>query len=83
LVELTFRESEVQATVQNDGPLFPDPDVRSLIRAGHLGLAGMYERARLFHGELEIAPVPGGGATVTLRVPCPPEFVLAAANTSV
>lgn len=73
LVELTFGEAEVQAVIQNDGPSFPDPDVRSLIRAGHLGLAGMYERARLFHGELVIAPDPGGGATVTLRLPCPPE----------
>lgn len=81
-VELTFRESEVQATVQNDGPSFPDPDVRSLIRAGHLGLAGMYERARLFHGELEIVPNPGGGAAVTLRLPCPPESPPEEANAS-
>jgi len=68
-VELTFREEDIQAVIRNDGSTFPDPDVRSLVRTGHLGLAGMYERARLFHGELDIVADPGGGTTVTLRLP--------------
>jgi signal transduction histidine kinase len=68
-VELTFREEDIQAVIHNDGSALPDFDVRSLVRTGHLGLAGMYERARLFHGELDIVADPGGGTTVTLRLP--------------
>jgi len=68
-VDLTFREEDIQAVIRNDGPALPDLDVRSLVRTGHLGLAGMYERARLFHGELDVVADPGGGTTVNLRLP--------------
>jgi signal transduction histidine kinase len=72
-VELVFQEAGIEALVRNDGPAFPSPDVRDLVRGGHLGLAGMYERARLFHGELSLASDPSTGTTVRLRLPCPPE----------
>jgi two-component system sensor histidine kinase DegS len=68
-VELTFREEDIQAVIHNDGSAFPDLDMRSLVRTGHLGLAGMYERARLFHGELDVFADPGGGTTIKLRLP--------------
>jgi len=68
-VELAFREDDVQAVIRNDGEALPDLDVRSLVRTGHLGLAGMYERARLFHGELKIVANPSGGTSVTLLLP--------------
>jgi len=68
-VELAFRDNDIQAIIRNDGEALPDLDVRSLVRTGHLGLAGMYERARLFHGELNIVTDPGGGTSVTLRLP--------------
>jgi signal transduction histidine kinase len=34
-----------------------------------LGLSGMAERARLAGGELDVRSAPGGGTTVTLRIP--------------
>ena len=68
-VELAFREENIQAVIRNDGDALPDLDVRSLVRTGHLGLAGMYERARLFHGELSIVANPKGGTSVTLLLP--------------
>ena len=68
-VELAFREDGIQTIIRNDGEALPDLDVRSLVRTGHLGLAGMYERARLFHGELNIVAEPGGGTSVTLLLP--------------
>ncbi len=68
-VELKFQEGEIQAVICNDGATLPDLDVRSLVRTGHLGLAGMYERARLFHGKLDVTAVPGDGTKITLRLP--------------
>ena len=79
-VQMEFRENEIRTVVHNDGPAFPTPDVRSLVRNGHLGLAGMYERARLFHGELNISSDPAKGTSVRLRLPCPPETVVQAGN---
>ncbi len=79
-VQMEFRENEIRTLVRNDGPVFPTPDVRSLVRNGHLGLAGMYERARLFHGELHISSDPAMGTTVRLRLPCPPESEAEAEN---
>ena len=47
-VELGFSKDTIQARVENNGAAIANPDVRSFVRSGHLGLAGMYERARLF-----------------------------------
>ena len=38
-------------------------------QGGGLGLIGMAERARLVGGELDVRSAPGGGTTITLRVP--------------
>jgi signal transduction histidine kinase len=43
-----------------------------VFRADSLGLLGMRERALLHGGTLTIDGVPGGGTTLTLRMPCEP-----------
>jgi two-component system, NarL family, sensor histidine kinase UhpB len=66
IVELVVAQTngEVELRVSDDGRGF-DPAVR-----GHgLGLVGMAERARLVGGELDVRSAPGGGTTITLRVP--------------
>lgn len=68
-VDLMFGETEIQATVKNDGAVFTNQDVRSLVRSGHLGLAGMYERARLFGGTLNLTTDPHQNTVVSLRLP--------------
>ncbi len=40
--------------------------------AGHLGLAGMYERARLFGGVFDIRSNQGENTVVSLRLPYSP-----------
>jgi len=66
VVELLVAEDEgaVELRVSDDGRGF-DPAVRG----GGLGLVGMAERARLVGGELDVRSAPGGGTTITLRVP--------------
>ncbi len=68
-VSLEITATEAIAVVKDDGAGFSPLEVRTLVQAGHLGLAGMYERARLFNGEIAIDSSPGQGTRVTLRLP--------------
>jgi len=52
-------------TIADDGCGF-DP---STVAAGHFGLLGMRERARLIGGEVDLSSRPGAGTTVTARLP--------------
>ena len=73
IVELDLAENEggAELRVRDDGSGF-DPSViarNSEGPSGGLGLVGMAERARLVGGELDVRSAPGGGTTITLRVP--------------
>ena len=57
----------VRLEVADDGSGF-DPDVAE-VRARHLGLTSMEERAEELGGRLRIHSSPGTGTTVTLEVP--------------
>jgi len=64
-VSLAQRDDTLEVSVRDDGAGF-DPEA---VPAGHYGLLGLRERARLAGGTLEVASAPGGGTRVTLRVP--------------
>jgi signal transduction histidine kinase len=68
-VQLAFSDDEIQATIKNNGVAFSNKDVRSFVHSGHLGLAGMYERARLFGGTLNITTDSQKNTVVTLNLP--------------
>ncbi len=68
-VDLVFGESEIQATVKNDGAAFTNQEAHLYVRSGHLGLAGMYERARLFGGNLNISADAQDNTVVSLQLP--------------
>ena len=74
-VTLEIKEPTTVATVRDNGPSFPVQDVQTLVREGHLGLAGMYERARLFNGEISITSIAGEGTTITLSLPVQPDTI--------
>jgi NarL family two-component system sensor histidine kinase YdfH len=57
--------SELIVELRDDGRGF-DPKA---IPAGHYGLLGLRERARLACGTLDIASAPGAGTTLALRLP--------------
>jgi signal transduction histidine kinase len=57
-------------TVIDNGEGMPLPlDIGALIRSGHLGLAGMRERAEQLDGRLEIRREPRGGTRVMVMSP--------------
>ncbi len=66
-VRMESAEGGTIIEVYDDGIGF-DPSV-VLIEAGHYGLLGLQERARLLGGSLEINSAPGRGTTLRLRLP--------------
>ena len=68
-MSLEFTVRDVNLIVQDDGRGVSQLDPRQLVREGHLGLAGMQERARLFGGRLEISSSRGMGTRIQMTVP--------------
>jgi two-component system sensor histidine kinase UhpB len=64
-MELSVNGHGAELRVRDDGAGFDPGEAGS----DGLGLKGMAERARLVGGELDVRSAPGGGTTVTLRVP--------------
>jgi PAS domain S-box-containing protein len=69
VVTVRDRDGGVQVDVTDDGTGFDPARVDN--RPGHMGLAGMRERAAIAGGDLDIGPVPGGGTRIRLWVPKP------------
>ncbi|MFI7541881.1 sensor histidine kinase [Actinoplanes sp. NPDC049599] len=71
-VTLSYRDGRLTATVRDDGPartaVAGPPEGAGPARQG---LIGMRERAMLYGGTLDAAPLPGGGFEVRLVLPLP------------
>ncbi|MBN1486470.1 MAG: HAMP domain-containing protein [Anaerolineae bacterium] len=68
-VTLFFEKWGIQVMVEDNGCGFKLDTPEALIKDGHLGLAGMGERAQLFGGILNMTSEPGEGTLVNLRLP--------------
>jgi signal transduction histidine kinase len=70
-VRLTRYPDILRMTITDDGRGIPNgADLRRLVAEGHLGLAGMRERAAMIGGRLDIQSAPDYGTVVILEVPC-------------
>jgi signal transduction histidine kinase len=70
-VRLTQYPDRLRMTVTDDGQGIPDgADLRGLVAEGHLGLAGMRERAAMIGGTLDVQSAPDYGTVVILEIPC-------------
>ncbi len=68
-ISVEFDESRARVTVSDNGKGFAVPATTDdLVKEGKLGLAGMYERAQLLGGRLEIQSEPGEGTRVVVEV---------------
>ncbi|WP_328808513.1 sensor histidine kinase [Nonomuraea montanisoli] len=70
-VELRFGPGEVALDVTDDGR-----GAATLTTGGGHGLTGMRERAAMYGGTVEAAPLPGGGFRVSARLPVAPDDAL-------
>jgi NarL family two-component system sensor histidine kinase YdfH len=71
-VQLSLVEEDgwLQIQIHDDGRGFaPQSDTA----AGHYGLLGLRERARLAKGQLTVQSAPGKGSTLTMRLPVQPD----------
>jgi NarL family two-component system sensor histidine kinase YdfH len=66
-VEITQADNHVNLRIWDDGAGF-DPE-EEITRAGHYGLLGIRERARLAGGTLTIDSSPGSGTRINLSLP--------------
>ena len=65
-VEIDYGNDALTVTVTDDGHL---DQASSAVKGSGMGIPGMRERAELLGGTLHAAPGPGGGFTVTARLP--------------
>jgi len=71
-IQLAQRGASVMLSISDDGDGFLAPIGDGLsagAAAGHYGLAGMVERARLIDGRLSVRSAPGEGTTIEVTVP--------------
>jgi two-component system sensor histidine kinase DegS len=70
-VRLTQYPDRLRMTITDDGRGIPNgADLHRFVAKGHLGLAGMRERAAMIGGHLDIQSAPDYGTVVILEVPC-------------
>jgi two-component system NarL family sensor kinase len=55
--------------VADDGRGIPDGRLSSALREGHIGLASSIQRVEAVGGTLTLAPAPGGGTAVEVKLP--------------
>ena len=77
---LTFENSQVVLTVDDDGTGPPAADALDYAARGHYGLLGMQERADLLRADLRVGPSPLGGTRVAVAVPIPAHRLEAAGH---
>jgi len=69
-IKLGWLGDEVSLEIHDNGQGFQIPvDPLSLVREGHLGLAGMRERAEAIGGNLSIISTPGKGTHIFVKAP--------------
>lgn len=71
-ISLEGGEKNIKMTVTDDGHGFETPGkIEGMVSEGRLGLMGMYERAMLLNGNLQIKSAPGKGTEITVTLPWP------------
>ncbi len=69
-IKVEVGKEYIDMVVADNGAGFKMPErVEDMVRAGRLGLMGMYERARLINGNLQIKSEPGRGTELFVRLP--------------
>jgi len=79
-VELRYDERQLRLRVRDDGKGIDPKFLTEEGRAGHYGLHGMRERARLVGGKLTVWSAPESGAEVELSIPAARAYATSAST---
>lgn len=79
-VEIQYDDRQFSLHVQDDGKGFNGGAVDEAASAGHFGLHGMSERAKLVGGELELWSGVESGVNIALNIPAPFAYTQSPAN---
>ncbi len=67
---IEFGDKALSICIEDNGKGFdPSQTPGSLVRAGQMGLVGMFERAELLGASVEISSKPGSGTFLTVVIP--------------
>jgi signal transduction histidine kinase len=78
-VELRYDGRQLRLRIRDDGKGIDREYLSAEGRAGHFGLHGMRERAKLMGGKLTVWTAPGSGTEIELSVPAAHAYVASAA----
>lgn len=74
IVQMAFQPGDIEITIEDNGKGFAVPrSPAEFAPSGHFGLLGMFERAELIGGELEVDASPGKGTRLTISAPYVPQ----------
>jgi signal transduction histidine kinase/ligand-binding sensor domain-containing protein len=79
-VELRYDERQLRLRIRDDGRGIDPNFLTAEGRAGHFGLHGMRERAKLIGGKLSVWTAPGSGTEIELSVPAVHAYVASFAS---
>lgn len=69
-IRLWHDEDQIQLEIEDNGIGFSVPNRWiDMVRQGHLGLAGSFERAQAFNGSMTVKSLPGKGTTIRVTAP--------------
>ena len=68
-VEIRYNQRQFRLRIRDDGEGIDPKVLESGARAGHYGLPGLQERAKLVGGKLTVCSEPGSGTEVELSIP--------------
>ena len=68
-MELRYDERQLRLRVRDDGKGIDPNFLTAEGRAGHFGLHGMHERAKLIGGKLTVWSAPDSGTEIELSIP--------------
>ena len=69
-IKVEDMDNDIVMTITDNGKGFQVPErAEDMVSAGRLGLMGMYERAKLLNGDLQILSEPGKGTKLIVRLP--------------
>jgi signal transduction histidine kinase/ligand-binding sensor domain-containing protein len=67
--EIHYDDKQLRVRIRDDGKGIDPQVLQEEGRAGHFGLPGMHERAKLVDGTLDVSSGKGAGTEVELRIP--------------